>query len=954
MIDRSGIPSSDNDERVERIRHIIADVMRRRASGEVVEDTEFERRHPELMPELHEQFRKLHAIEIAAECARTQGPPRGSDFDDLGSQESIDYIQGQLGGYRILERLSRGGQGVVYKAVQKTTNRTVAIKVLLDGPLASARKRHRFAREVELISRLNNANIVTLFDSGVTGSPHYFAYFAMEYVEGVPIDGYMIVERPPVSDMVRMLRDVCRAVSYAHQRGIIHRDLKPSNILVDGDGQPRILDFGLAKELSTEDLRSDVSAVSIPGQVVGTLQYLSPEQVGGEDEETDVRSDIYSLGVVLYQILTGTFPYRVTGRLDEVRRNIASVEPISVQKALKSNGNSHFVDPNAIPGDLEAIVLMSLRKEKDRRYQSAAAFADDLDRYLAGEAVYARADSSLYVFRKSLRKYRVHVGIASAFFLLVVVAAIVAGLGWREARAQRDYARQATGIAQSTLADVVGIINEELEPLAGGLAVRGRLHDVVSDELEHLQALAEADETLEVDSAMRRNLGDIAYDQGRHSEALRYYRGALDTARRCVRASPDALDSGLELVRVQRKLCRVSDRPDEEFGCAIEMAEALTRRFPAEARAAFQLCATHEERSLYLVNAGRYSEAMEHAEAGLSVAGTFDSADESESDRWGKLVASLHVFRGRAASELGNEPLLHESLIRAIAIRQGIVQRNPSDMEARHKLLISFNLLGSHYRDIGDSASAEASLLRALQVAELLYLVEPSNMRWTKDYYGACDRLVRLYCDLGESNDGTESQSAEYFFKARRQCVTAAQLANRLVEQEPGNPEWRRMLGFSYHLVGSLLYTEKEHEQALQSLHKALSIRETLAQEDAAVPRLKEEVANTLDRLGACSAAQGHLDEACSYFRRALELHAILADAEPEIIEYSLNVFETRLSLSKWCQDRAAALDTLLEIESALVEQKATGNLEGFQDWFDDLMRMISEQRRILLPSPGG
>ena len=403
MIDRSGIPLPEKGERAERIGKIIADVMMRRAAGEEVEESEFERRHPDLMPELHEQFRRLRAIETAAECARTQDPQRALEIDNDGDQGSIDYIQSQLEGYRILERLSRGGQGVVYKAVQKTTNRTVAIKVLLDGALASARKRHRFAREVEFISRLNHPNIVTLFDSGVTGSPHYFAYFAMEHVEGVPIDGYMMVERPPVADMVRMFRDVCGAVSYAHQRGIIHRDLKPSNILVDGDGQPRILDFGLAKELSTEELRSDVSAVSIPGQIVGTLQYLSPEQVGGEDEETDVRSDIYSLGVVLYQILTGRFPYRVAGKLEETRKNITSVEPMSARKALRSDGNRHFVDPDAIPVDLEAIVLMALRKEKDRRYQSAAAMADDLDCYLKGEAVRAKADSSLYVFRKNIR-----------------------------------------------------------------------------------------------------------------------------------------------------------------------------------------------------------------------------------------------------------------------------------------------------------------------------------------------------------------------------------------------------------------------------------------------------------------------------------------------------------------------------------------------------------------------
>ncbi len=411
---------------------LIADVIRRRRAGEAIGDSEIEVQHPELMPRLREELRTLRQIEHAAEQARRpddRSPP--SEGEELSEgREALEYLRNHIHGYTFLESVSYGGQGIVYKAVQRATNRTVAVKVLLEGPLATGRKRQRFAREIDLISRLKHPNIVTLYESGAVGGR---LYFTMEFIEGLSIDDYVLLERPSVREIARLFTVVCRAVNYAHQRGIIHRDLKPSNILVDDDGQPHILDFGLAKELTESEFDSDVSALSLPGQIVGTTPYLSPEQVGGDDGEVDIRTDVYALGVVLFQTLTRSFPYPVDGPIADVRKNILTREPIGVRKALTVAAPEQHLSAADLDDDLDAIILTALRKAKSRRYQSAAGFADDLDRYLAGEAVGAKANSRLYLFRKTLRRYRVQASVAAAFVLLLLGSLVGMTVLWRKA-----------------------------------------------------------------------------------------------------------------------------------------------------------------------------------------------------------------------------------------------------------------------------------------------------------------------------------------------------------------------------------------------------------------------------------------------------------------------------------------------------------------------------------------
>lgn len=328
-------------------------------------------------------------------------------------------------GYEQVVELRRGGQGIVYSATQASTRRKVAIKVLLEVGANPALARRRFEREVDLIARMRHPRIVSVYDSGLTDDAR--PYLVMEFVEGQPLDQFTKSQGWGGPDgarpIVELIARVCEAVEYAHQRGVIHRDLKPSNIRVRPDGEPCVLDFGLAK-LGENAGASEERTLSIDGQFLGSLAWASPEQTAGDIHALDVRSDVYSLGVVLYQALTGQFPYDVKGGLRRTLDQIATVEP----KAPKSI--APWMDD-----DLQQVLLKCLEKDPANRYQSASELSRDLRRYLAGEPVSAGESSGWTTLRHAVRRHRrVAVITASA---LVAVAGIAVWLGVLYTRASR-------------------------------------------------------------------------------------------------------------------------------------------------------------------------------------------------------------------------------------------------------------------------------------------------------------------------------------------------------------------------------------------------------------------------------------------------------------------------------------------------------------------------------------
>lgn len=335
-----------------------------------------------------------------------------------------------IAGYDSLKEISRGGQGVVYDAVQRSTRQRVAIKVLLAGALATPAQQRRFEREAEMAASLRHPNIVRVFDSGMT--PEGFAYLVMEFVDGRPLDDLLSQSLPAenpqgaIKQRVGVLAAVCHGVAHAHQRGVIHRDLKPGNVLLDASG-PRVVDFGLAKPISGPETID----VSKTGQFLGSLPWASPEQVDGAPDGMDVRSDVYSLGVILYQALTGSFPYDVRRSITTTLENIKHAPPVPPRQLSR-----------AVDEDIQTVILKALAKDPARRYQSATELSQDLDAWLANEPVRARRDSAWYTLRTKARRYRRVAWVAGAFAVVLSGALAWAVYAGQQLTRARDMATE--------------------------------------------------------------------------------------------------------------------------------------------------------------------------------------------------------------------------------------------------------------------------------------------------------------------------------------------------------------------------------------------------------------------------------------------------------------------------------------------------------------------------------
>lgn len=395
--------------------------------------------------------------------------PSAHDTPTLGDAEHVSRPSSgpaRIGPYRLDRILGEGGFGVVYLAQQASPQRNVAVKLLRSavvGPQALS----RFAYESETLGRLHHPGIAQVYEAGFydpatghtvvdpaaarrTGS---LPYFAMEYVEGLPLTRSVATRNLDRRSRLNLFIQVCEAVQHAHTKGVIHRDLKPANILVDHAGRPKVLDFGVARvtaddEGGTRTLQTDV------GQMVGTLGYMSPEQVAGNPAEVDTRADVYALGVILYELLTGTPPHRLEGRLlHEITRTICEEAPSRLATIDRS-----------LRGDLDTIVAKAMEKDRGRRYQSAAELAADLRRFLADEPIVARPPSSWYQARKFARRNKALVS-GMLCSCLVLVAGVVASSYWavRATHAEavaRDEAATAT-LMNDFLVGMLGSVDPE-------------------------------------------------------------------------------------------------------------------------------------------------------------------------------------------------------------------------------------------------------------------------------------------------------------------------------------------------------------------------------------------------------------------------------------------------------------------------------------------------------------
>lgn len=442
-----------------------------------------------------------------------------------GDGPSVRWLPEAVGSYRVLRLVGEGGMGTVYEAEQDHPRRTVALKVIRPG-LTSPELLRRFERESQALGRLQHPGIAQIYEAGTADTgfgPQ--PYFAMEFIRGERLREYADAHQLTTRQRLELFARICDAVEHAHQRGLIHRDLKPGNILVDEIGQPKILDFGVAR---LTDSDAQATRQTDLGQLVGTLAYMSPEQVLADPLELDTRSDVYALGVILYELLAGRLPYTISNKLHEAVRTIREEDPGRLSSISRT-----------YRGDIETIVAKALEKDKERRYASAAALAEDIRRYLAHEPIAARPASTTYQLEKFARRHRALVVGVAAVFVVLLAGVVVSA--WQAVRARR--AERAAVEAEQTAQALNDFLQNDL--LAQASASRqGGPNQKPDPDLKVRTALDRAaarilgrfDRQPEVEAAIRYTIGQTYIELGLYADARKQLEQALDLQRRVLGA----------------------------------------------------------------------------------------------------------------------------------------------------------------------------------------------------------------------------------------------------------------------------------------------------------------------------------------------------------------------------------------------------------------------------------
>lgn len=714
----------------------------------------------------------------------------------------------ELDRYRLLERIGAGGMGSVYRAVRSDDqySKTVAIKLCDSWDSATI---ERLRQERQILAGLEHPSIARLLDGGATseGVP----FLAMEYVEGVPIDRYVAERKLPPREILELFRKICAAVSYAHRNLVVHRDLKPANILVTSQGEPKLLDFGIAKLLDGSAPRTRTGIAPM------TPEYASPEQVRGGAITT--ATDTYSLGVLLYELLSGARPYSVTGNPLELANAIVNQTPRPLRERMGRRCDA----------DLENIVRLALRKEPERRYASVDQFSEDIGRYLSGYPVVARSPSRAYRLRKFVGRNR-GVVVASSFLLVALLAGIAATL--YQARIANERFNDVRQLAHAVIFDY----HDAIEPLPGSTPVRRKL---VQDALVYLDKLSHQ----KTDASLKRELVEgfvkISNVQGNGYESnLGDTTGALSSAAR-------AVGLGEQLVAADRS--------------------------PESRRA---LASAYVILGDLLSGTNRLQEAARNYRSAIALEDAVVQDLPDDVDGSTQLAATLRHYGdllGREGqSNLGQTAAALASYRRAVAITEGLAQRKPDLHSVQRALYDGYLALGSAELTAGHLLEAEQDQRRAVEMIRRIATSGPAQTSDQVELAGACLQLVQVLVDNGKP------------LEALPYVMNAAAIMQVQARADPSNALYRRNLAVTETHVANVMRRAGDPAGAARHAQQALKISEQLSSQDPNNAESLSDVANSHMKLAEALLDEHKPSEALGHDRDAISILKGIAGASSD------------------------------------------------------------------------
>lgn len=825
---------------------------------------------------------------------------------------TFEALPRHIGPYQILSILGSGGMGTVCLAVRADDHykKRVAIKLIRQG-LESDTIVERFRRERQIVASLEHPNIAQLLDGGAT--PEGRPYLVMEYVEGIPIDEYCDKHKLPVAERIKLFRTVCAAVDYAHKNLVVHRDIKPGNILVRQDGTVKLLDFGIAKLLTPEGVPKDFTRTATSMRLM-TPQYASPEQMMGDTITT--ASDVYLLGIVLYELLTGHRPFQAKeGTSIEVARVIAQPEPdkpstaISrVVEAVEYDGTRRVTHSPQIvsltrdgspkklrqnlEGDLDAIVLKALKRKPQERYGSAEQLSEDLRRHLELEPVSARPRTTGYLIAKFAAKHR-SISVATAAVLGILLLAI-ATTTWQARRAseQRTIAERRFSEVRKVANSFLFEVHDAIAPLPGTTPARKLL---VGKALEYLNGLSQEDTN---DSSLQAELatayqrvGDLqgnpnSANLGDTAGAFKSYRKAL-----AIREALATKDATLKpaLAETNAALGDMMATFGSPAAALDYYRRALSLCEEAQVKGALFIDSLHNVAAL-LPLMGKSAEALTLSQ----------KANDLAKATGDKRVQSISLARlGETRERTGDLSAALAAFQQALAFRQQIYASDPSNLRARRDLSFLQEDLGVVLEKLGKHSEAAGSFRRSIAIRQELAALDPMNMQAQRD-------LALAYLKEA-SSDNTRK---------------AATIFQSIATRDPANLLARRDLALAYDQIGSQHAAQGAWIPAKENYRKlVLASKDWLAQSSDNL-FASQMLAMAHLKMGEAQAASGDKPAATQSIQTAATLFETLHHQDKDNAEFTRGLAITWYAFGRSLSDssQCAEAKVLLEKSAALVE----------------------------------